>query len=311
VSAAAPFQDLPVYPWLPQDTDAVHVTSLLAALTVSWTAVGVRLARRAAASGRPEAVVLHHRGIRAERLSRKGSRVVAEIPWEEVGDAEFRPGPHDLVVTGTRGRTVVATGGADGELRAIEEQVRRRVAPVPERRRPPVVPGWVAYPDDRGATLRQVRGAPFGLAAATAGASVLAGVNAVALAVDPPPMPAVWWGVTLLALGSAGLACAAYGYAVHRPRWVARPGAVVLEVRGPGRGVTFEARSLELVGYTTEDGTRRQRLDALADPVAGPRTGRRAVLTGEVPDATQEAAGAWLARHADIPFRSPAARERS
>jgi hypothetical protein len=300
-SATAPFAELPAYGWLPEDWSAVPTATAFGVLTAAWTTVGVRIARGAIHGGRPEVVVLNHRGIRTERLSRNQSRVVVDVPWEEVRTAPVRWGWNHVAVEGTRGSTVIASAGDDDQLRAIERHVHWRLAPEPGRTRPPVVPGWAAYLDDRGATLVAVRDArPQAVAVASAG-SLLCGANAVALAADPPPVPFIWWLVAFLGVGTAGLAVAAVDLARWTPRWIARPGVLTYErrLRGP---VVFEARSLELEEVAAGSGF-TYRLVAVEDS-GGASARRRVVLHGGDSRDLIEPAGAWLARHAEIPFRS-------
>jgi hypothetical protein len=303
-SATAPFADLPAYAWLPQDWSAVPTTTVFGVLTAAWTRVGVRLARRAVLGGRPEVVVLNHRGIRTERLSRSRSRVVVDLPWEEVRTGHVRWGWNHVAVEGTRGSTVIASAGDDDQLRHIERHLHWRLASEPGRTRPPVVPGWAAYLDDRGATLVAVRDTrPHAVAAVSAG-SLLCGANAVALAADPPPVLFVWWLVAFLGVGTVGFAVAAVDLARWTPRWIARPGVLIYErrLRGP---VVFEARSLELAEVAAGNGV-TYRLVAVEDAGGGASAPRRVVLYGGDRRDLIEPAGAWLARHAEIPFRSPA-----
>jgi hypothetical protein len=301
-SATAPFADLPVYAWLPQDWSAVPTTTVFGALTAAWTTLGVRLGRQVILGGRPEVVVLNHRGIRTERLSRTQSRVVVDVPWEEVRTAQVRWAWNHVAVEGTRGSTVIASAGDDDQLRDIERHLHWRLAPEPGRTRPPVMPGWAAYLDDRGATLVAVRDTRPQAVAAVSGGSLLCGTNALALAADPPPVPFVWWLVAFLGVGTAGLALTAVDLARWTPRWIARPGVLTYErrLRGP---VVFAARSLELAEVAAGSGL-TYRLVAVEDAGGGASAPRRVVLYGGDRRDVIEPAGAWLARHAEIPFRS-------
>jgi hypothetical protein len=313
-AVVAPFDD---YPWFqdhlpsgiaplvlrfPEDWAAVPTVTFLGALTVFWTSGGFRVARRAIRAGKGEVVVLGPRGIRTERLSRKGSRVVLDLPWEQVREAEVRPAPSHVAVHGTRGSTVIATAGDDDQHRQIERYVTRRVTPEPGLTRPPVLPGWTAYVDDRGATLIAVRDTRKRVVAGAVGGSVLSGVNAVAVAVDPPAVPFAWWAVAILGTLSFGLAGGALDLAFWTPRWIARPGCVVHERRLRGR-VVFEARSLEVVRHTG-DGAVTYALLAVEDSAGDPTAARRAILSGNIRPDVLATAGAWLARHAEIPFRA-------
>jgi hypothetical protein len=197
----------------------------------------------------------------------------------------------------SRRRAVVVVDGR-GVLRHIDE----RLAELPER--PPVVPGHTAYVDDHGATLIESRRTRLRDACWTGGLAVVCGVNGAALALvaeAPGAGFARWLGA---GAGAVGLWLAAVTAASVRwtPRWIARPGAVVLE-RRPGGGFAFEARSLELVRHESE-GRVVHRLLAVADADGGERSRRKTILVGgDRDEGAFRDAGTWLARHAEIPLR--------
>jgi hypothetical protein len=88
---------------------------------------------------------------------------------------------------------------------------------------------------------------------------------------------------------------------VFTPRWIARPGVVVLERRGPGRGFAFEARSFTKVTLDYEDSGYGYRLDAVP---ATHGTGWPRTVLELYEDRSPFAAGDWLARHAEIPVHA-------
>jgi hypothetical protein len=172
-------------------------------------------------------------------------------------------------------------------------------SPEPGDGRPPELPelpGWTAYLDDRGATLLADHRSRRRTAAGLGGGAVVGMANAAALATDAVDSPTLWGFAGLLAFASAAFGAGAVDLAARTPRWVAGPGVVILERRGPGGGVAFAARSLQVDEERGDHGTRFV-LYAL------PARGYRVMTVAAGRDAAPlVAAGAWLAGHAEIPF---------
>jgi hypothetical protein len=267
-----------------------------------WTAFGWLLLDRLVRGGRSVVVVVDGRGVRTERATRGGRRVGLDLAWGDVRAAGWRPGDDAVELHGTHGTTLLRPAGdADQHLRILRH-IDERLAELPER--PPVVPGHNASVDDHGATLIESRRTRLRNACWTGGLAVVCGVNGAALALvaeAPGAGFARWLGA---GAGAVGLWLAAVTAASVRrtPRWIARPGAVVLE-RRPGGGLAFEARSLELVRHEGE-GRVVHRLLAVADADGGERSRRKTILVGgDRDEGAFRDAGAWLARHAEIPLR--------
>jgi len=261
--------------------------------TIGWTTVGGSVAVAALQARRGDVVVAGSRGIRTERLTRDGHRVVAEVAWHDVRDARLRPGGATVALNAGGGVTVLSRAGDPAQHREIQQFVNDRVAALPDR--PPIVVGWTAYLDDRGATLVERRAFRKNGAMITAPGAVLGGVNAAAFAAA-----GVWPAAVLLGAATAGLAAATAVYLRWTPRWIARPGAVVLE-RRPGAGFAFEANRLELVRFEGKQVTHR----LVAVSSSGGRRRRTMLWEQAHADAGElEDVGRWLARHAEIPYET-------
>jgi hypothetical protein len=277
----------------------VFVTSGFGLLAAGWTASGWGVGAWLVRSSRRVDVVVDERGVRVERTTRDGPRVLSEVPWRELHHVRLRAG-NVLQLHGTRGvRDLAPVDDPDRHIQ-IMWHLDELLAAMPGRL--PIVPGHEAYLDDRGATLLASRRDRRVGAGWTAGLAVLFGVNAAATAMDQPA-GGLWALAAALAAATAGLTGATVVLLRWTPRWIARPGAVVLE-RRLGAGFAFEARSLELVRYECEDGTVYHRLLAVAGAAAADSSPRRPVLYAGAEPGVLPDVGAWLAGHAEIPFRS-------
>jgi hypothetical protein len=290
---ATPFD---VGPWVDgfsSDWSAVPVATGFVLVTIAWTAGGYGVAAAIFRARRGDVVAAGPAGIRVERVTRDGHRVVADLAWRDIHEARVPFGSLTVEVVGTGGATRLSPAGSPDQHRQIERFVNEHVAALPDR--PPVLAGMTAYLDDRGATLVENRAHRRYGAVAGGAAAVLFGVNAAAFAAD-----GVWPAAVMLVIPAVGLVVATATLLCWTPRWIARPGAVVLE-RRLGAGFAFQARRLELVRLEGEQVTHQ--LVAVAD--AGRRR-RRTILWAATEPGPLESAGRWLARHAEVPFETRA-----
>src|SRR5688500_15115095 len=167
-------------------------------LTIGWTAAGIGVAAAILRAPRGDVVVVGPAGIRTERLTRRGHRVVADLAWDDVREARLRPGTDSVEVLGAAGATRLSTAGSRDQNVEIQWYVSEHVATLPDR--PPIVAGTTAYLDDRGATLLESRAFRRNSAVVTGAGAVLCGVNAAALAAD-----GVWPVAGALAAATVGL----------------------------------------------------------------------------------------------------------
>jgi hypothetical protein len=276
----------------------VFIASGFGLLAAGWTAAGWGVGAWLVRSGWHVEVVADERGVRVERTTRHGRRVLSEVPWRELHHVRLRAG-NVLELHGTRGvRDLTPVDDPDQHIQ-IMWHLDERLAAMPGRL--PIVPGHEAYLDDRGATLLASRRNRRIAARWSAGFAVLFGVNATATAMDHS-VGGHWALAAAVGAAAAGLTGATVVLLRWTPRWIARPGAVVLE-RRLGAGFAFEARSLELVRYECQDGSVFHRLLAVAGADGAEGSPRRTVLyAGLEPEALPDVGG-WLATHAEIPFR--------
>jgi hypothetical protein len=301
-SVTTPFGVTPVIDAFPDGWPAVPAATVLGAVTVASTRFGVAVVRRAAAGGRSDVVVADSRGVRTERLSGKGSRVVAEHPWERVRSAELDSASLRVRLESGGVWTGISPAGTAEQHREIAAYLIERLAERPADT-PPQVKGWTAWYDDRGPTLQENRRDRRIRAWQSAGAAAVAGANTAAVVAATPSYPLWWFVVFVGGLTTAFLVAFSADQAVRPPRWIARPGNVVMERQGPGQGFTVEALSLVHTTITYEDGHRDEtHLDARVD-VAGDG-GRFLIMSGSGLDSRPYELGTWLARHADIPLHS-------
>jgi hypothetical protein len=271
---------------------AVPMGTMFGLLTIGWTAAGFGVAAAILRAPRGDVVVVGPAGIRTERLTRDGHRVVVDLAWRDVARAWLRQGGHTVEVLGTAGVTHLSPAGSRDQHLEIERFVNERLAALPDG--PPAVAGRTAYLDDRGATLVENRGPRRVGAVTTGAAAVLVGVNAAAFAAG-----GVWPVSVVLGAATVGLLVPTARLLLWTPRWIARPGAVALE-RRLGAGFAFQGRRLELVRIEGEQVGHR--LDAVAE---SGRRRRRTILWAGAEPGPLESVGRWLARHAEIPFETP------
>jgi hypothetical protein len=300
-AAATPFGVGPAVGVFADGPLAVPLASGFGVLAAGWAAAGRGLARWLVRSSASVEVVVDARGVRVERAGRGGRQVLSEVPWHELHHVRLRPG-NVLELHGTRGVRELAPVDDPERHIEIERHLDERLAALPDR--PPIVHGHQAYLDDRGATLLQSRRNRRVAARWTAGFAVLCGVDAVAVALEPAAGAGLWTFAAALGAAATGLTGATVAFLRWTPRWIARPGAVVLE-RRLGGGFAFEARTLELVRREDVDGNVvDHQLVAVADADGADGSPRKTVLWHGIEPGVLPEVGAWLARHAEIPFRS-------
>jgi hypothetical protein len=290
-AVATPFGVWPEHDGLSHDWTAVPLATGFGLATLAWTVAGGYAAAAISRAARGDVVVVGPAGIRTERGTGDGHRVVTDLAWGDVREARLRPGTQNVEVLGAAGATRLSAAGSLDQHLEIQRYVNEHVATLPDR--PPIVAGTTAYLDDRGATLLESRAFRRNSAVVTGAGAVLCGVNAAAFAAD-----GVWPVAGAVAAAAVGLVTSTAMFLRWTPRWIARPGAVVLE-RRLGAGSAFEARRLELVRLEGERVTHL--LYGVAD---GGRRRRRTILWAAEDPTEVEKAGRWLARHAEIPFET-------
>ena len=284
----------------PTSWRAMPLTTLFGLPLVGWTAIGVGVVVEALRNPSGNVVVAGAVGVRVERRTRRGRRVLADLAWSEIRHLEMMPFAVVLVTdSGRRVEVPVASRAERGEIADI---VREHLGSEPPGGQSPFVPEWTAYLDDRGPTLIKDRSKRRTGAWVTGGLAALGWVNSAVLATGLDEGSGWWWLTGVTGAATLALTYATYRLARFTPRWTATPGAVV-RIDNRGAEVTFTARSLEHRFLVQEDGGDFHALDAVSTKDGGDGAVRRQILlAGRDPRPVVEA-GRWLASAAEIPFR--------
>jgi hypothetical protein len=286
---------------LPEGWPAVPAATGLGGATVISAVAGLAVVGWAAQGHRTDVVVADARGVRVERQGSGGTRTVAVLDWDVHGD-RLAAGSLTPNFVATR----VSPAGTPEQHRQIAEHLVARFADhlaarLAARRADaaPAMSGWTAWYDDRGPTLEENRRDRRDRAWLSGAGAVVTGAHTAAFHAATSSDPRWWFLVAGCGWATAALTFRCGDNLRRPPRWIARPGKVVLEIRGPGRGFAFEARSLEHTALDYEEGGTGSRLVAVrGEDGTG---GRRDILVRHNDDAPS-AVGAWLARHAEIPL---------